>query len=789
MIVKFKPHRLPVAVLIATVLILFWPVLLHPFAILYPTFSPFSDVMIIHWPKAQLMAQSWQAGQGLPHWTPLILSGMPLAANQLAMLCYPPAWLFLILPLAPVFNLLFIFHLLLGGFGVYVLLSKVHRLSPSAALLGGMTFALNGKWLAHAAGGHVSMVGAIGWLPWAVMGVMMLLQGAEEQESGGGRQFWRDGRVWWAVLAAVALGMEIVTHTLLVIYTVYLIGAVCAWHFIFIRSRNLLAEARRLWLPLLLIPVLGGLLGAAQLLPLAELAQFSNRALNLSEAIAYAVTPVQLLVGLFLPSAQAGHELIIYLGLVPLLLATLGLAHKNRWAWFYGLLLIFTILFALGPSTPVHSFFYYVVPGFRWVRTPARMFFVGGFATAALVGFGIDRLAHHSWSPSAKRWLARLALALGTLTLLTGLGLAFAFGQTTRAAFALALFIPLGLGLILLRVQRILSIGQATTLLGVLLFLDLATFDASLMKFVPPEQAFPGRPAADYLAAKLPTTPATEPAPDLFRVYSPSYSLPMQTAAAANLHLADGVEPVHLAVYDQYMAEAGGYHQPGFSVTVPNFGEGPLESALSETEPNLKLLGLLNVVYLASAFPMDWPGLTLETTTPETYIYRNDYALPRAWVAHQAIPAETDWLAQLENLSDLSTVVLLSGTAEDQSKPSDQVPVGGTTAPNQPGDAVEVLHYSSDLIEMATKIDTPGWLVVSEIWYPGWQATVNGTARPVLKANGLLRAVYLDRAGTYDIKLAYRPQSIVWGSRISGAAAGLLILGGLWRLIGRNTKK
>jgi hypothetical protein len=56
---KFKPHR-SALLLIPAVLSLFWPALLNPFLILFPTFSPFSDVMVIHWPKAHLIAQSWQ---------------------------------------------------------------------------------------------------------------------------------------------------------------------------------------------------------------------------------------------------------------------------------------------------------------------------------------------------------------------------------------------------------------------------------------------------------------------------------------------------------------------------------------------------------------------------------------------------------------------------------------------------------------------------------------------------------------------------------------------------------
>jgi hypothetical protein len=447
--------------------------------------------------------------------------------------------------------------------------------------------------------------------------------------------------------------------------------------------------------------------------------------------------------------------LVIYLGLVPLLLAPVGITRENRWTWFYGGLFLFTVLFALGPGTPVHALFYRIVPGFRWVRTPARIFFVGGLAGAVLVGFSMERLAGRRWSPGARQWLTRLAVGVGSLALLVGLGLAFGFGQISRATLALAIFIPGGLALILLRVQRVLSAWVATTLLGLLLFLDLASFDLSLMRFVPPAEALaPGRPVAEYLAQK----------PGLFRVYSPSYSLPTQTAAAAGLQLADGVEPVHLAVYDRYMARAGGYHAPGFSVTIPDFGGGPLESALQETRPDLKLLGLLNVEYLASAFPMNWPGLTPEAEIDGTYLYRNGQSLPRAWVVHQTIPAEQDWLAQLERLPDLRSVAIVSADFQTQ-------------AESEATTAARITHYAPDSLEIETAINEPGWLVLSEIWYPGWQATVNGKARPVERADGLLRGLYLDRPGEYQIRFTYRPRSIGWGRWISGLAVVGLLLG------------
>ena len=224
------------------------------------------------------------------------------------------------------------------------------------------------------------------------------------------------------------------------------------------------------------------------------------------------------------------------------------------------------------------------------------------------------------------------------------------------------------------------------------------------------------------------------------------------------------------------MARAGGYEEASFSVTIPNFGSGSIETALREVEPNLKLLGLLNVEYLAAAFPMNWPGLTPEAEIGGTFIYRNDHSLSRAWVAHQTEFAETDWLTQLESLADLSNVAIIDN------------------GPSQPGSINSatpaiITGYSTDLIELETEIAEPGWLVLSEIWYPGWQATINSdTRQAVAKVNGVLRGVYLNQPGEYQIRVEYRPESVIFGGwitilTIAGLGLGILMVMvvGKWR--------
>jgi hypothetical protein len=215
------------------------------------------------------------------------------------------------------------------------------------------------------------------------------------------------------------------------------------------------------------------------------------------------------------------------------------------------------------------------------------------------------------------------------------------------------------------------------------------------------------------------------------------------------------------------MAQAGGYGEASFSVTIPYFDDEPIETALQDTEPDLKLLGMLNVNYIAAAFPMNWPGLSLESEIKGTYLYTNTAALPRAWVAHQTLPAEADWLAQLERLPNLADIILVENGPH-------------LTGETRPASSAQITNYTADRLQVETAIEQPGWLVLSEIWYPGWQATVNGQERPVEKVNGLLRGIYLDQPGAYQITVAYRPESVRWGNWIAGITATLLILGWLF---------
>jgi uncharacterized membrane protein YfhO len=72
-------------------------------------------------------------------------------------------------------------------------------------------------------------------------------------------------------------------------------------------------------------------------------------------------------------------------------------------------------------------------------------------------------------------------------------------------------------------------------------------------------------------------------------------------------------------------------------------------------------------------------------------------------------------------------------------------------------------------------LDRPGILVVSEVYYPDWKATVDGAAAEVLRANHVLRAVALP-AGSHEIEFRYDGSRVRKSASISITTLALTLL-------------
>jgi len=93
----------------------------------------------------------------------------------------------------------------------------------------------------------------------------------------------------------------------------------------------------------------------------------------------------------------------------------------------------------------------------------------------------------------------------------------------------------------------------------------------------------------------------------------------------------------------------------------------------------------------------------------------------------------------------------------------------------------DIIYYSPNEIQVQVYMDEPGFLVLSENYYPGWKATDNGKEIEIYRTNYILRSVYLDK-GQHTVKFIYNPVSFRFGLWITVITALLLSVLVLYRI-------
>jgi hypothetical protein len=142
-------------------------------------------------------------------------------------------------------------------------------------------------------------------------------------------------------------------------------------------------------------------------------------------------------------------------------------------------------------------------------------------------------------------------------------------------------------------------------------------------------------------------------------------------------------------------------------------------------------------------------------------IYQNLAVLPRAFVVHQA-RAISDPEAAVAALRD-PTFDVSSGAILAEASP--------LPAQEGPSD-VKVLDYQPERVQIQVDVDTPGYLVLTDAYYPGWIATVDGQPTAIQRADLYFRAVALT-PGQHQVTFEYRSSPLRLGLEL-GAAGWLM---------------
>jgi len=87
----------------------------------------------------------------------------------------------------------------------------------------------------------------------------------------------------------------------------------------------------------------------------------------------------------------------------------------------------------------------------------------------------------------------------------------------------------------------------------------------------------------------------------------------------------------------------------------------------------------------------------------------------------------------------------------------------------------KVVHLSNTRMEIQTNSLSPSFLVLSDVYYPGWNAFVDGVDTHLFRTNYVLRGILLP-AGSHVVHLKLKPRSFYYGAGISAGSSILLIL-------------
>jgi len=536
----------------------------------------------------------------------------------------------------------------------------------------------------------------------------------------------------------------------------------------------------------------------------------------------------------------------LYLGLLPLVLATgcIRLRRGNvrtRWmtwtlllcvlgslGWYSDGWLLEELLRLVGQSDPerpwlsppvggLYWLMTVLLPGFAFFRYPAKLLVPAALAISMLAARGFDRVST-SRSSGMARLLRRLgivslggAIAIYIVSLTAGdqlekwiVAKPSIFGPLDHLAAARGVaFSLLQTGILaIVFVYLLKQAGQSKRTIQIALVVmtafDLALAQQSLVVTGPLELW--QTPSA--LAEKIPRSNPVVP-PRLFRSSSPSM-LPadwLTSRAADRQQKIVRWERDTLRAKYQIDARIEAIETSGTMMSADRQAVFTVAREYGMLEPHRAILDLLGTDFLVLPTTVQLPG-TEEIALADhsapmlaaVRLWRNPHGLPRAWIVHRTTVMQPLRSASRRRLLERTREVLFpdgrprdfkSEAVVETEHPLDRLANRNATESSE-SESCQIVQAASDQIRIEATLAAAGLVILSDTYFPGWEAEIHSDGKTVrtakiLRTNRIMRGVMLP-AGKHTVVFRYRPTTFRVGAAVSAIAWCALLAVAVWRL-------
>lgn len=626
----------------------------------------------------------------LPMWNPYSQFGTPFVGNPQSSTLYPPNWIFWVGNTQRTISWVIVAHHLWAAAGIYFLCRRFDLDKLAAA--GGFACSVAAPFLAaQSAEGHFNQICVVAWIPWAFLAY----------------ENFRAGKTGSCLLMALVIAMSFLAgHAQEVYYLVLVLSGFVVVDMLQRLRGNVEGTRSSLLSGWILVGCLVLGFVAADLLQIFIYTQNAVRSGGIDLAQGGIGMRWSNLAQLFYPWALGGPddyspegmffwESICYFGVLPLLLALLGIIRNGHRYPVprYAVLLVLTLLFALGSAGPLFPVLHRVVPGLSFFRVPSRALFFSSFVVAFLAAFGVDVILKMLRSRSS--------------------------GWANR------------------------SLRPVATVVMLACSVELAFFANQLFRTIPPESFRNENPVAALIDNE----------DRLTRIMARQDLISDREAWTYGLHKVQAYEPVPLTA--AVVAIDAATDEENIAEQTLGFVD------LDLSKLNKPAVDMLGVRYAAvgpqAATTIEgWElisrgnlreHVTVRGATPRNQgylLFENQSPLPRAYVVGEAktIASGQDHVAALSSIDPRTTVLLEQDVLGTQAR-SDFQPA-------------RIVEYSSRRVAVEVELERPGYLVLTDTYYPGWSATDNGRPTEVLRANVAFRGVAL-QPGQHRVEFSYQP--------------------------------